>query len=241
MDCGTIDYGECWDLQRSLFDRMVARASARTSGESAAAGEDDIPDAGYVLLCEHPHVYTLGKSGRESNLLVNEEFLRSIGARYYRIDRGGDITYHGPGQIVGYPILDLSTMGMGLKKYVHSVEQAVIDTMADLGIGCTRVEGAAGVWIDDARGLRKICAIGVKSSRYITMHGFALNVTTDLGYFSHINPCGFSDRGVTSVERETGSADMGRVKDLLLAHMAEIMNIKIIKTNDYADRKTMGY
>lgn len=241
MDCGTVDYGECWELQRGLFDRMVERAVARRDARGTVAGGEEIPDAGYVLLCQHPHVYTLGKSGKESNMLVSEDFLRSIGACFYHIDRGGDITYHGPGQIVGYPILDLSRIGMGLKDYVHSVEQAVIDTMADLGISCTRVQGAAGVWIDDARGLRKICAIGVRSSHYVTMHGFALNVSTDLRYFSHINPCGFADRGVTSVLRETGSADMERVKSLLLAHFAEIMNIEIIKTNDYADRKTMGY
>ena len=228
-DLGTIDYASCWELQQELFDALIA--SKKDKNRNAEQ---------YLLLCEHPAVYTLGKSGHEENMLAGEEFLKSQGASFYRIDRGGDITFHGPGQLVGYPILDLEKVGIGLREYIYSIEEAVIRTIAEFGISGTRVEGAAGVWLKDNGPLRKICAIGVRSSRYVTMHGFALNVNTDLRWFGYINPCGFSDRGVTSISKETGSvADIGRVKEIFAAHFGEIINIKINK-EDYANRKTLG-
>lgn len=247
IDCGLMGYGACWEFQRGLFDALLAAKSRRAEGEEPRT-------AGHVLLCEHPHVYTLGKSGKQSNLLVGEEFLRSVGAEFHRIDRGGDITYHGPGQIVGYPILDLEQLGMGLREYIHAVEQTVIDTVADWGIRAGRVEGAAGVWLNDSirrsgedidaacgGRLRKICAIGVRSSRYVTMHGFALNVNADLKYFSYINPCGFADRGATSIAAETGrKVEMERVREALLSHLERNMNIKIYKKTNYANREKLG-
>lgn len=219
LDPGTIEYGECWKRQQELFDGLVAEKNA---------GSGDPLKAGYVILCEHPHVYTLGKSGHTENLLVSEDFLRKKGAALYRIDRGGDITYHGPGQIVGYPILDLEKIGLGLREYIEAMEQAVIETVAQFGITAGRSEGKTGVWIADARGERKICAIGVRSSRFITMHGFALNVATDLAWFGYINPCGFVDGGVTSIEAERGGkVSMDAVKAILRDRISKNMNINI--------------
>lgn len=225
-------------------------------------------NAGTILLVEHPPVYTLGKSGHAENLLIGREALETMGAQFFHIDRGGDITFHGPGQLVCYPILDLERLGIGLRDYIGALEEAVIRTVAEYGITAGRMAGASGVWIgpgiggeapsrdngDDGNGgcecpgyrndgrnngsvisasgmvPRKICAIGVRSSRYITMHGFALNVTTDLGWFARINPCGFTDRGVTSIERETGrKAAMGEVKELVVKFLSEILNVRIYK------------
>jgi lipoyl(octanoyl) transferase len=212
MDAGRVGYREGWDMQRAIFDRLVAR-------EQGAAQ--------VLILCEHPHVYTIGKSGEEGNLLVNSEFLARIGATCERIDRGGDITYHGPGQLVGYPIIDLERSGIGLKEYIHRLEQAIIDTLADFAIAAGRSEGAAGVWLEEG-GLRKIAAIGVRSSRWVTMHGFALNVNTDLTYFGHINPCGFTDRGVTSMERELGRAvAMDEVKAAFRRHFERVFGVEV--------------
>lgn len=195
IDCSTLDYNRAWDLQREIFDRVATQTGL-----------------GALMLLEHPHVYTLGKSGRANNLLVDKQFLNKIGATFVKVDRGGDITYHGPGQLVGYPILDLSLVGVSLREYIFRLEEAIIATAAEFGITAARVEGATGVWVD---GVRKIAAIGVRASRGVTMHGFALNVSTDLRYFSHINPCGFTDRGVSSIEKETGQTiDMSRVKDI---------------------------
>ena len=164
-------------------------------------------------------------------MLVSEQYLRSIGAEFYRIERGGDVTYHGPGQIVGYPILDLEKLGIGLRQYIDSMEQAIIEVCAEWGVEAGRIEGASGVWIEpQSPRARKICAIGVRSSRYVTMHGFALNVNTDLRYFSHINPCGFVDRGVTSIEREVGhEVDMELVKSQVVKQLSEKLNVKIYK------------
>lgn len=227
-DLGRMDYKECWDFQRSLFDALIERKmSCRT--ESPADSEDCI---GTVLVVEHPAVYTLGKNGKESNLLLGEEYLRSIGADFYRIDRGGDVTFHGEGQIVGYPIIDIEQLGIGLRDYIDALEQSVIDTMAHYGIEAGRLAGASGVWLGSAeqRNLRKICAIGVRASRFVTMHGFALNVSTDLRYFNHINPCGFTDKGVTSMERELGSVpDMEEVKELVINNLSRNLNVKIYK------------
>ena len=164
-------------------------------------------------------------------MLVSEAYLRSIGAEFFHIDRGGDVTFHGPGQVVGYPILDLEQLGIGLREYIDSIEEAIIGVCREWGIEAGRVAGASGVWIDgDTPRARKICAIGVKSSRYVTMHGFALNVATDLKYFNHINPCGFTDRGVTSIEREVGhEVDFEQVKMQVVKHLSEKLKIEIYK------------
>lgn len=218
-DLGRMPYGSCWELQRKLFDGVLARRGADDGG------------AGHLLLVEHPPVYTLGRSGHAENLLVSEEALRRRGAEFYRIDRGGDITFHGEGQLVGYPILDLGKIGIGLRSYVEALEEAVIRTSADYGVRAGRVAGASGVWLGGgAEPLRKICAVGVRSSHFVTMHGFAFNLSTDLEWFSLINPCGFADRGVTSLERETGRRiDTEEVKRLLTGHLSEILKIEIYK------------
>jgi len=178
-----------------------------------------------VILCEHPHVYTLGKSGHENNLLINEEFLNKIQATFFKIDRGGDITYHGPGQLVGYPILDLDNHKVSLKQYIHTIEEAIILTIAEFGIIGTRFEGATGVWLDVGKqNTRKICAIGVRASKFVTMHGFALNVNTDLTYFNYINPCGFVDKGVTSIQKELQrEVSMEEVKRLFSKHFQGLL------------------
>ncbi|MBR8709808.1 lipoyl(octanoyl) transferase LipB [Bacteroides pyogenes] len=204
-DWGLIQYGEAWKRQSERFDGVVR---AKAHGETYENG---------IIFCEHPHVYTLGRSGKENNMLLGDEQLRAIGATLYHIDRGGDITYHGPGQLVCYPILNLEEFRMGLKEYVHFLEEAVINVCASYGIEAGRLEKATGVWIDaDTSRARKICAIGVRSSHYVTMHGLALNVNTDLRYFSYINPCGFIDKGVTSLRRELkNEVSMGEVKQRL--------------------------
>lgn len=224
-DLGLKPYDECWTLQRELFDKLIAL-------KQNCVAEDERPiDGGVLLMCEHPHVYTLGRSGKASNLLVSESFLASIGAEFRQIERGGDVTYHGPGQLVGYPILDLERLNMGLREYIEAIEQSVIDTIAEWGVRGERSTGATGVWISGGgRGLRKICAIGVKSSHWVTMHGLGFNVSTDLKYFGYINPCGFTDRGVTSLELETGSqVAVQDVKRVLVRHLEKNMNIEIIK------------
>lgn len=191
-DWGLIDYALAWQRQEALFNLRLQ--------QKAAGGAEAIDR---IILCEHPHVYTLGRSGKAANMLISEEQLRRIGASFFHIDRGGDITYHGPGQLVCYPILDLEHYGLGLKDYIHLIEEAVIRVCAYYGIKAGRLEKATGVWIEAHGPLaRKICAIGVRSSRYVTMHGLALNVCTDLRYFSYINPCGFVDKGVTSLSQE---------------------------------------
>ena len=225
-DLGRVGYSECWDLQRSLFERML---SAKRGDEEARQQIER--EAGWLLLVEHNPVYTLGKSGKDENMLVPESYLRSIGAEFFHIDRGGDVTYHGPGQVVGYPILDLEQIGIGLRDYINALEEAIIGVCAEWGIAAGRVEGASGVWIEgESPRARKICAIGVRSSRYVTMHGFALNANTDLKYFTHINPCGFVDKGVTSIEKELGhEVDMELVKSQVVKHLSEKLNVKIYK------------
>ena len=229
QDLGRMDYKACWDLQQEMFDARVARK--RTGSIPVPGTNGDPDDAGTVLLVEHPPVYTLGKSGHAENLLVNQEALEAMGAQFFHIDRGGDITFHGPGQLVCYPILDLERLGIGLREYIEALEEAVIRTVAEYGIAAGRIAGASGVWIDPGKARpRKICAIGVRSSRYVTMHGFALNVTTDLEWFSRINPCGFTDRGATSIERETGAkVPMDDVKRLVVKFLSEILNVRIYK------------
>ncbi|MDR0206030.1 MAG: lipoyl(octanoyl) transferase LipB [Bacteroidales bacterium] len=199
-DWKNIDYKEAWEKQETLFQQII---------HTKREGKPTL-DLETVFLCVHPHVYTLGKNGQTNNLLVNDEFLKKINAIFYRIDRGGDITYHGPGQLVGYPILDLDNHGGSLKGYIYKLEEAIIQTLAFYRIKSSRLEGATGVWLDiHTPAVRKISAIGVRSSRFVTMHGFALNVNTDLTYFNYINPCGFVDKGVTSIQKE-----LGRVVDI---------------------------
>ena len=228
-DLGQMDYKACWDLQQSLFDVLTAGKTNRTAAPESATPSSE--EAGTILLVEHPPVYTLGKSGHAENLLVGREALEAMGAQFFHIDRGGDITFHGPGQLVCYPILDLERIGIGLREYIEALEEAVIRTVAEYGIAAGRIAGASGVWIDPGKARpRKICAIGVRSSRYVTMHGFALNVTTDLEWFSRINPCGFTDRGATSIERETGAkVPMDDVKRLVVKFLSEILNVRIYK------------
>lgn len=224
-DEGVVDYGVAWAKQQELFDSLLA--SAAVSSGDAGGGV-----RGVLMLCEHPHVYTLGKSGHANNLLVSESFLASIGASYYRIDRGGDITYHGFGQLVGYPILDLSTIGergLGLKEYIHRLEESVIATIAEWGIEGMWVPHATGVWLPAAGGRpeRKICAIGVRASRFVTMHGFALNVATDLRYFDYINPCGFTDKGVTSVAAELSAGSLTGFSAEMVPSMEEVKRVYV--------------
>lgn len=210
-DLGLIDYQEAWDYQEERFDALV---------EYKRNPEGKIRPSQYLLFCEHPHVYTLGKSGDEHNLLIRQEFLKKIQATYYKTNRGGDITYHGPGQIVGYPILDLEFFRIGLKQYITLLENAIIELLDGYGIVATHMEGATGVWLDVDHPVkaRKICAIGVRSGRYVTMHGFALNVNTKLEYFSYINPCGFETKGVSSMEKELGRPmDFTQIKEELRA------------------------
>ena len=217
MEYVSIKHSEAWEIQKRLFEELL-----RQKREGA-------PEEQYVLFVEHPHVYTLGKSGHESNLLVNEQFLKQIGATYFHTDRGGDVTYHGLGQLVGYPILDLEHIGVSLRDYIWSIEESIIRTVAEYGITADRLEGATGVWLDPhSPRARKICAIGVKASHFVTMHGFALNVTTDLSYFSHINPCGFTDKGVTSIEKETGlRPTLEEVEERFAAHFSKILKIEL--------------
>jgi lipoyl(octanoyl) transferase len=225
-DLGLIDYKEAWDLQEESLTSVVREKL----DAGKAAKEGFMPGDQVVFFCEHPHVYTLGKSGQNRNLLIPDAFLEKINASFYRIDRGGDITYHGPGQIVGYPIVDLEALHIKVKDYVSGLEEMVIRTLADYGIEAGRLEGSTGVWMDV--GLpgktRKICAIGVRVSRYVTMHGFALNVNTDLRYFQYINPCGFTDKGVTSMQQESGrTLDMDEVRENLKETFTEVFEVEL--------------
>ncbi len=227
QDLGSADYKKAWEYQEKLFNDLL-----ENKNRQGTQAEESDSYAGYLLFCEHPHVYTLGKSGAENNLLIDPAFLRKIGADYYRIDRGGDITYHGPGQIVGYPIFDLELFGIGVRQYIYNIEQAIIQTLSAYGIGAVRMASASGGWIDPETpsSARKICAIGVRASRHVTMHGFAFNVNTDLSYFSHINPCGFTDKGVTSMEKELGAAiNINEVKEKLKKNMASVFGMNLIE------------
>jgi lipoyl(octanoyl) transferase len=223
-DIGLKDYKEAWDYQTTLFKELV---DIKKSDEADKPhGLENHP--GTLIFVEHPNVYTLGRSGSENNLLLDYIQLKSKDAAFYKIDRGGDITYHGPGQIVGYPIFDLEVIHIGLKEYIFRIEEAIIRSAGEFEIACSRLEGGTGVWIDpEIPGrARKICAIGVKASKFITMHGFAFNVNTDLTYFNYINPCGFTDKGVTSIEKETGRrADMNEVKEILKNRLREVFDL----------------
>ena len=213
-DWNIIPYADAWTRQTEWFDTLVRAKQAGEEYEN------------HIILCEHPHVYTLGRSGKEGNMLLSEEQLQKIGATLYHIDRGGDITYHGPGQLVCYPILNLEEFSLGLKEYVHLLEEAVIRVCASYGIIAGRLEKATGVWLEgDMPRARKICAIGVRSSHFVTMHGLALNVNTDLRDFSYIHPCGFIDKGVTSLQQELKrEMPMEEVKQRLCRELQELLH-----------------
>ncbi len=224
-DLGQKDYKDAWDYQEEQFNRIVnAKLYNRKNPEAPETIEH------HLLFCEHPHVYTLGKSGQANNLLIQDELLKKINATFYKINRGGDITYHGPGQIVGYPILDLEQLQLGVRQYINRLEEAIIATLRLFGLDGDRLEGATGVWLETGTpNARKICAIGVRASRYVSMHGFALNVNTNLDYFNYINPCGFVDKGVTSMENELGHAmDMEEVKLRLKNNLKEVFGLEFV-------------
>ena len=224
QDLGLIDYKEAWDYQEKQFNEILD-----VKKNNRKENRQD-PTLSYLLFCEHPHVYTLGKSGDENNLLVNEDYLKSRGATFYKINRGGDITYHGPGQIVGYPILDLDHFFTDIHKYLRYLEEAVILTLADYGIKSTRSDGETGVWLDvGSERARKICALGVRSSRWVTMHGFAFNVNCDLSYFGNIIPCGIVDKSVTSMQKELGKeVDMQEVQQKLKGHLKMLFDFQYV-------------
>jgi lipoyl(octanoyl) transferase len=223
-DLGLIDYKEAWDFQETIFKNTIQEKIQIRNGDST------ITTKNYLLFCEHPHVFTLGKSGSESNLLLNELELEQEEATFYKINRGGDITYHGPGQLVAYPIFDLDHFFTDIHKYMRFLEEAVIQTLADYGIVSGRVDGLTGVWIDgDLPTARKICALGVKSSRWVTMHGIGFNVNSDLNYFTHIIPCGIDDKAVTSMQKELGrKLDMHEVSNVLKNKLAQQFEFDLV-------------
>lgn len=239
---GTIDYQLAWDYQEQLF---AAIQTLKIQNRNGGADQPQ-PTPNYLLFCQHPHVYTLGKSGKESHLLADDDFLKAIGATYYRINRGGDITYHGPGQLVGYPILDLDNFFTDIHRYMRLLEEGIIRTLADYGLDAGRIPGLTGVWLDYEQQdnlrqavprkavpqmavPRKICAMGVKASRWVTMHGFALNVNTDLSYFGHIVPCGIADKAVTSMQQELGrEIPLADVTTKVQQHLAELFEMEIV-------------
>ena len=226
-DLGLIDYREAWTLQEKLFNEVVDRKLSNRLLEKDKQQQQQH----FLLFCEHPHVFTLGRSGDEGNLIVSENELLKLQATFYRNNRGGDITYHGPGQIVGYPILDLDHFFTDIHKYLRFLEEAVIMTLKEYGIAAGRIAGSTGVWLDwdDDIRARKICALGVRCSRWVTMHGFAFNVNTDLSYFNHIVPCGIRDKSVTSMEKELGRMiDMNEVKEKLKKNLSEVFGMRLV-------------
>lgn len=226
-DLGLVDYKEAWDYQENIFQEILNIKSANRKDEANSQ-----PTPNYFLFVEHPHVYTLGKSGNMENLLLSEEQLKAKGATFYKINRGGDITYHGPGQIVGYPIFDLENFFTDIHKYLRFLEEAIILTLAEYGLKGMRSEGETGVWLDVGTPFaRKICAMGVRASRWVTMHGFALNVNSDLGYFDNIIPCGIRGKAVASLNVELGveKIDEEEVKVKILKYLKQLFEADIIK------------
>lgn len=220
IDLGLKDYQQAWDYQVALFEKILATKSANRD----ILPEEQKPTANHVIFCEHPHVFTLGKSGDEKNLLVPKDELNTVDASYYHINRGGDITYHGPGQIVGYPILDLENFFTDIHKYMRLLEESLIQTLKEFSVEAGRIPGLTGVWVDheNEKKARKICALGVKTSRWVTMHGFAFNVNSNLKYFDYIVPCGINDKAVTSLQQELGKEqDLNAVKGVLKNKIAE--------------------
>ncbi len=229
VDLNLVEYKQAWDLQETLLNRIatVKLANRGLSDDSKEATDN------FLLFCQHPHVYTLGKSGDESHLLLQESFLSTIDATYFKTNRGGDITYHGPGQLVGYPILDLENFYTDIHLYLRMLEEAIIKTCEGYGLVAGRIEGLTGVWINPTQeDARKICAMGVKASRWISMHGFALNVNTDLSYFSHIVPCGIATRGVTSLQQELGQEmDFQSVSDVVKGHLVDLFKMELVNVS----------
>lgn len=226
QDLGNRDYKSTWEYQEQLFQDVVDLKIKNRREEL------DLPTQNYLLFVEHPHVYTLGKSGDLENLLLNEKQLEAKGATFYKINRGGDITYHGPGQIVGYPILDLENFFTDIHKYLRLLEESMILTLAEYGLESGRSEGETGVWLGVGTPFaRKICAMGVRASRWVTMHGFALNVNVDLGYFDNIIPCGIRGKGVTSlnVELRVEKVDEDEVKSKIIKHLTHLFEAEFIK------------
>ncbi len=226
QDLGTIGFAEAWAVQKRFFQQSLDRKKANRDLPEA----EQVPTQDHLLFCEHPHVYTLGKSGKPAHLLLGEAELRREGVAFFPIDRGGDITYHGPGQIVGYPILDLDHYFHDMRRFIGTLEEAVIGTLEAYRIKAGRMEGQTGVWLDpeDPAKARKICAIGVKASRWVTMHGFAFNVNTDLSYFDHIVPCGIADKGVTCMAKELGGlVGIEGVKERLKLELADLFEVEL--------------
>ncbi|WP_259068502.1 lipoyl(octanoyl) transferase LipB [Mucilaginibacter sp. X4EP1] len=231
QDWGLIDYKEAWDKQEAIFADTVNLKIAQRNRAIASEGDEmeETPTPNYLVFCEHPHVYTLGKSGKPEHLLLDEKGLKEKKAAYYLINRGGDITYHGPGQIVSYPILDLDNFFTDIHLYLRTLEEAVILTLAHYGLQAGRYPGYTGVWFDaDNENARKICALGVRCSRWVTMHGLAFNINTDLEYFKNIVPCGIDDKAVTSMQQELGhKVDINEVKEILKQHISVLFNMEI--------------
>ncbi len=225
IDLGLIDYQQAWDYQTDLFNKNL---QIKKQNRDLPSNEQRITN-NHLIFCEHPHVYTLGKSGDEKNLLIKKEDLHTIQASYYAINRGGDITYHGPGQLVVYPVIDLENFFTDIHQYMRLLEEAVIQTLQEFQISAGRIKGLTGVWIDFENGApRKICALGVKTSRWVTMHGLAFNVNTDLNYFNHIVPCGIDDKAVTSLQKEMGALiPMEQVKLILKEKIISLFDMKI--------------
>ncbi|KAA6441397.1 lipoyl(octanoyl) transferase LipB [Dyadobacter flavalbus] len=225
-DLGLIDYQEAWDYQEKVFAETISVKTANRNLDS----EKQQLTPNYLLFCQHPHVYTLGKNGKPDHLLLEENGLAAKQAKYYRINRGGDITYHGPGQLVGYPILDLDNFFTDIHLYMRMLEESIILTLADYGLKAGRIDGLTGVWLDfeAQENPRKICALGVKTSHWVTMHGFALNVNTDLSYFGNIVPCGIQDKAVTSMAAELGhEMNFQEVSEKLKNHLAELFRMEL--------------
>lgn len=229
-DLGLLDYKTCWDYQESLFKETV---ELKLKNRSANV---ETSTSNYLLFVEHPHVYTLGKSGNENNLLINNEQLKQKNANYYKINRGGDITYHGPGQLVAYPILDLDNFFTDIHKYLRLLEEIIILTIAEYGIKGERSSGETGVWIDiNSSNPRKICAMGVRCSRWVTMHGWGFNVNADLSYFNNIIPCGIQNKAITSLNKELAleSVNMNEVKEKLQNHFAALFECELIQSQQH--------
>ncbi len=224
---GLIDYKQAWDYQASLFEKILEVKKANRD----LPVEQQQPTENFLIFCEHPHVFTLGKSGDEANLKIKKENLHTIQASYVHTNRGGDITYHGPGQIVGYPVIDLENFFTDIHQYMRLLEEAVIQTLTEFGISSGRIPGLTGVWLDpdNETRARKICALGVKTSRWVAMHGFAFNVNADLNYFDYIVPCGIDDKAVTSMEFELGKKqDMKAVEEILKTKLAHLFEMELV-------------
>jgi len=232
QDWGLITYQVAWDKQTSIFEQIISQKLSNRHREEEQ--QTLLPTDNYLIFCQHPHVYTLGKSGSESHLLLGQDELIQKNADFYHINRGGDITYHGPGQIVGYPILDLDNFFTDIHLYMRNLEEVIINTLADFGLKAERIEGLTGVWLGvGTENPRKICAMGVKASRWVTMHGFALNVNPDLSYFGYIVPCGITDKAVTSMEHELGYApDITTVQSIIKKHFALVFDAKYLSENN---------